>query len=40
MKLDLTLETIITAAILSLIVYALTEPFKRAIDQALERNNP
>jgi small-conductance mechanosensitive channel len=39
-KLDLSLQTILTAAVVSLVVYVLTEPFKRAIDTALERKIP
>ena len=34
---EITLQNIIAAAIVSLAVYAMTAPFKRAIDNALER---
>jgi len=34
---EISLQNIIAATVLSLIVYAMTAPFKRAIDNALER---
>jgi len=34
---EISLQNILAAAIISLAVYAMTAPFKRAIDNALER---
>jgi len=36
----ITVERILTAALMALIVYALTAPFRRFIDEKLEKENP
>ncbi len=37
MTTELTLENILRAAVLAVVVYALTQPFRRFIDERLEK---